>query len=260
MFAVGGIGDAIWHTILGVETGLDALLSPTHLLMFVGMTALLTTPVRAAWLDPGPRRGWRQLGAAVISVAIATALIAFFVEYAFGITETWPQQQPFDASSNNDDRIVELALATGYVATAILVAPVLILLRRWNPPVGAVAVVWAIPVLLEALAFDEELIAVPATLAGGLAFETVFRVAISRTSRRTAILLTTPVAVAMLWATWIAMVHVTDTVRWPPELWSGQIVMNTFLGLALAAIAFPKPAAGGWRGLTVTEVLAETSS
>ena len=48
-----------WHTILGVETGLDALLSPTHLLLFIGMAAILTTPVRAAWLDPRPRRGWR---------------------------------------------------------------------------------------------------------------------------------------------------------------------------------------------------------
>jgi hypothetical protein len=137
----------------------------------IGVFAILSTPVRAAWLDPRPRRGWRQLGTAVISVAITTALIAFFLEYAFGITETWPQQQPFDDSNSDDERVVGLALATGYAATTVLVAPVLIFLRRRNAPMGAVVVIWVVPVLLETLAFDEQLIALRAVVAGGVAFD-----------------------------------------------------------------------------------------
>ncbi len=208
----------------------------------IGVFAILSTPVRAAWLDPRPRRGWRQLGTAVISVAITTALIAFFLEYAFGITETWPQQQPFDDSNSDDERVVGLALATGYAATTVLVAPVLIFLRRRNAPMGAVVVIWVVPVLLETLAFDEQLIALRAVVAGGVAFELVSRVTIGRMGRRAAIILTTSVAVAVLWTTWMASVHVDRTVRRPPELWSGQNVMNVFIGFVLAAIVFPGPA------------------
>jgi len=59
VFAIGGVGDGIWHTVFGVESGLDALLSPTHLLLFVGLVSILTAPARALWLDPAPRQGWR---------------------------------------------------------------------------------------------------------------------------------------------------------------------------------------------------------
>ena len=61
VFAVGGIGDGIWPTIFGVESSLDALLSPTHLLLLVGMAAVLTAPLRAAWHEPTQHRGWTEL-------------------------------------------------------------------------------------------------------------------------------------------------------------------------------------------------------
>ncbi len=36
MFALGGMGDGVWHTIYGVEIGVDALLSPTHPVLLTG--------------------------------------------------------------------------------------------------------------------------------------------------------------------------------------------------------------------------------
>ena len=62
IFAVGGAGDMTWHTIFGIEQDVEALFSPTHLLLFAGMALILSTPLRAAWSDlaepaaPGYRR------------------------------------------------------------------------------------------------------------------------------------------------------------------------------------------------------------
>ena len=67
IFAMGGAGDMLWHLAFGIEVGLDALVSPTHLLLLTGGTLLLTSPLRAAaatacgprssrWLPPPP---WR---------------------------------------------------------------------------------------------------------------------------------------------------------------------------------------------------------
>ncbi|MEL7208887.1 MAG: hypothetical protein AAGK32_11775, partial [Actinomycetota bacterium] len=138
VFAVGGIGDGIWHTVFGVETGIDALLSPTHLLLFVGMALILTTPLRAFWLDPG-RGGagpvsWSSAGGAVASTAIATALTGFFFVYAFGLDENWTHRLPFDPVTEANENAVALGLATAYVGTMILVVPVLGLLRRTDLP------------------------------------------------------------------------------------------------------------------------------
>ena len=49
IFAVGGVGDVIWHILLGIEVDVEALLSPTHLLLALGGTLILSGPLRAAW-------------------------------------------------------------------------------------------------------------------------------------------------------------------------------------------------------------------
>src|SRR3954452_23440320 len=52
IFGVGGLGDMLWQTIFGIETRLKALLSPTHLLLFVGILLILTIPLRSACDSP----------------------------------------------------------------------------------------------------------------------------------------------------------------------------------------------------------------
>lgn len=36
IFLFGGFADGIWHTISGIEADIEALLSPTHLVLFAG--------------------------------------------------------------------------------------------------------------------------------------------------------------------------------------------------------------------------------
>lgn len=40
LFLAGGVGDSIWHTIFGIEQDVDALLSPTHLVLGLGAAAI----------------------------------------------------------------------------------------------------------------------------------------------------------------------------------------------------------------------------
>ncbi len=90
VFAVGGVGDGIWHTVFGVESTIDALLSPTHLLMLGGMLAGCTAPFRAAWHTAGPDAPpWPAFLAPVLSLTLATTAVAFFFLYANGFNN-WP--------------------------------------------------------------------------------------------------------------------------------------------------------------------------
>jgi hypothetical protein len=45
LFLAGGVGDMLWHFAFGIEADLEALLSPTHLLLLLGGALLLTGPV-----------------------------------------------------------------------------------------------------------------------------------------------------------------------------------------------------------------------
>ena len=144
IFALGGLGDAIWHTVFGVEIGIDALLSPTHLVLFTGSLLLLWTPVRAASArrDPNPDIA---IGAAVLT----TALLVFFIEYLFLVSETWFVAVEFDPYTNVGWEHVSLFLAAVVVQVLVLTGPLLMVARRWQLPFGAATGSWTFVALLE---------------------------------------------------------------------------------------------------------------
>ena len=84
IFAVGGVLDMIWHILFGIEQSVDALLSPTHLMLALGIVLMVTGPLRAVWLRfPGDKvDGSVKLLPAVLSIALVLSLFAFLTEYA----------------------------------------------------------------------------------------------------------------------------------------------------------------------------------
>ncbi len=237
MFAVGGIGDGIWHTVFGIESSIDALLSPTHLLMLSGILLSATAPVRAYWRTPGADVATRF--GAFLPVALSTALvvtgIAFFFMYANGLTN-WPMSRSYVPYAN------ELEAAHGVlgtlITTVIVVVPMLVLLRRWRPPFATFTVIGAIHGLamagLDAFELWWQVIAV---VAAGLAADLVIRTASDDDhgiARRIGF-----VVPLVLWTTSTLVIHLAWTVRWPPELWIGQIVLAVMLGVGLSLLAAP---------------------
>src|SRR5215831_18761197 len=52
IFAAGGVGDILWHSLFGIERSIEALYSPTHLTLAVGSALIMSGPLRAAWRRP----------------------------------------------------------------------------------------------------------------------------------------------------------------------------------------------------------------
>ena len=89
LFAIGGVGDMTWHLVFGVERDIDALFSPTHLLLFAGIALVVTSPFRDAWDAPDPAApGLRAFLPALVSLALVVSLVAFFFMYWSPYT-TW---------------------------------------------------------------------------------------------------------------------------------------------------------------------------
>ena len=49
LFGAGGVLDLGWHTLFGIESDTEALLSPPHLLLATGAGLMVATPLRSAW-------------------------------------------------------------------------------------------------------------------------------------------------------------------------------------------------------------------
>lgn len=90
IFAVGGVGDLIWHTLFGIEVDTEALLSPTHLLLGTGMVLIVSGPLRAAWrrIPSGHAGGWRVFLPMLLSVTLLLAVLSFFTSYAHPFIDT----------------------------------------------------------------------------------------------------------------------------------------------------------------------------
>lgn len=222
LFGLGGVGDAAWHTAFGVERGIDALLSPTHLLLFVGLVLILTAPFRAATRTTAPPSPWTV----TTSVISATALVGFFLNFAWGLGIAALARTAYDPISEAGETQVIAGVASTLVTTAVLFGAVR-LLRR--PPTGAVAALFLVVAGLVSAAFDEDIEGVGAALAAGIALEALARRGVDPARAFAA-------ASAILWLSYFGMLAV-DGISWQAEIWIGAAVLNAIAAYAIGATA-----------------------
>ena len=260
LFGLAGVGDGFWHTIFGVETGIDALLSPTHLLLLIGMLAGATAPVRAAWRNPQLTvfdTGLSSLVPTVLAIAVSTTGVAFFFLYANGFSN-WQLQRSYVV--NSSEALISSGIFSTLASTVILLGPVMLILRRWKTPFWFFTIVFGIVgVFMAGLdAFQYWWQVIPPVV-GGLTVDAIIRWQAldgfasgsdnmapdtERTEahlrrRAWAVGAITPL---VMWSVSTLAINAWWDVAWPPELWVGQIIMAALVGLGLGVISHPPSA------------------
>ena len=221
LFGIGGAADLAWHTALGVETGIDALLSPSHLVLFVGLILILTTALRHR----------PESAAAVVSVGLATALTGFFTSWAWGFGIAELTEVPYDPVTKHGEAALIAGLASIALTTVVLCGAALVLARHPRR-FGTHALLFAATALLVTAGFDEGWHGVPAALAGGLALD------ILRPRARRAVVLS--VSMLVTWATYLGLVRLTTSLDgWPPEVWIGAPIMAALLAAGFQRLTDP---------------------
>ena len=231
LFAIGGAGDAVWHTAFGVERGIDALLSPTHLILFAGLVLLLTAPVRAVRAAPfSPPGPW----VVVLSVTSATALTAFFLNFVWGLGTAAYLRRGYDSVTEVGEDQVIAAVASMLVTTAVLLGAARVALSRGRVPRGAFTVLFGTVALLVAVAFDEDAEGIVAAVAAGAVLDAALVVLPRRLGPWTL-----PVAFAAsagaLWLAYVGLLSGLDGIAWHAELWLGAVVLNVIAAIAVGA-------------------------
>ncbi len=247
VFGVGGVGDMLWHMTFGVEVGIDALLSPTHLVLLTGGALVLTAALRSGWARPitHGRPSLRAELPAVVSLGLVTSLAAFFLLYTsvFGQPAASapyvriPEGAPGHQAS---EQPVVVGL-TGYlITTVLLVVPVLLAERVGRRPRGLLMVVVGMVAWLSAAVHGfsayglvAATLATAAAVIGELATDIIDRAGLPASMRMPAVGATLPL---LLWTAQLAGVALIDELRWPPELWSGAVVLSALVGAVLGLL------------------------
>lgn len=251
LFLGGGVGDSIWHVLFGIEEDVDALVSPTHLILGLGAALMASGPLVAELIrsdsarpaSDRPSLGWP----AVIALSLVISMATFFTAFAnpFGLplaagrraTELADlgMQQEVEDILGSPLLAQALGVASLLLLAAILLPAVLFAVLRWRLPAGALAVIVGVGVGTSALP-HEILVFVLVAIAAGLGADGLVRLLGPGLDRPRAIAWLGFLIPAILVALYFAAIQLTVGIAWSFELWTGTIVLAGGVGLALALL------------------------
>ena len=238
IFGVSGIGDLTWHLILGIERSTEALLSPTHLGLALGIGLALSGPLRAAWRRSEATPSWRQLGPAILSLTFTFSLLTFFTAYASPLITPWPI---IDTSSSPTRGITDILLITALSMSFVLLA-----LRRWRLPFGTFAFMFGLNgALMVVFSPDALLVSVPTALLGGLAADIVYRFLRPSLDQPASVRLFAFLVPAMFYTLYLVDLAIVGPIifrggiLWSAPFWAGTPVIAGITGFLLSFVMLP---------------------
>jgi len=238
IFGVSGIGDLTWHIIFGIERSTEALLSPTHLGLALGIGLALSGPLRAAWRRSGGTTSWRQLGPAILSLTFTFSLLTFFTVYASPLITPWPI---IDTSNSPNRGITDILLITALTMGCVLLA-----LRRWRLPFGTFAFMFGLNgALMVVFSPNSLLVSVPTALPGGLAADIVYRILQPSLDQPTSVRLFAFLVPVMFYALYFVDLAIVGPIIfqggiiWSVPFWAGAPVIAGITGFLLSYVMIP---------------------
>lgn len=249
IFMLGGIGDMLWHIFFGIETDIATQLSPTHLLLAVGMALIVTGPFQAAsaaFNVAGPANAgpsMKSIWPAVLSLALLLAVIDLFTKSFHPFYIPWAASfwrvGTADAALTAQVAYLQEALGVGSVVVQSFVVSAVLLwaLRRHLLPPGSVTAILGIAIAL----FNVALL--PAAVGAGIIADVLLWRTQPGLERRRALRIFAFAVPACLYALYFVDVGLgRGGLWWPVHLLVGSIVIAGLTGLFTSYLAMPPQA------------------
>jgi hypothetical protein len=127
--------------LFGIEQDFEALLSPTHLALVLGLALIVSGPLRAAWQRTGSRPSWRTLTPALLSLTALISATTFIMMYTHPIVFSTAGAQHYEFY----DQMGQVSGVLGILITAaLLMGPTILVMRRWTLPPGSLMLIWGL--------------------------------------------------------------------------------------------------------------------
>lgn len=247
VFGLGGMGDLIWHTLFGIEEGVEALLSPTHLMLAAGGLLLTSSPLRAAMrrFDGMARPGWKNLFPALLSAMFILSVLSFFTEYVNVFFS--PERVVENPFAGGPEVFVHYWTALGVagvlIPAALVIGMVLFVVHRWTLPTGALALIVSGSGMLMALFHYQEMVTYPQVLipivGSGFIVELAYAWLKPSVEREREMRVFSFVVPWALYAVFFAVLIPTTGVWWSIHMWAGVPLMAGIVGLLMSLVAAP---------------------
>jgi hypothetical protein len=241
IFGCGGVGDMLWHTFFGIEKDVEALVSPTHIMLGCGGWLMVGGPFYAAWQRlRHPEGRWHQHLPWLLSLTWMLSTGTFLTQIAHPVVYLWGGG-PVPATSG------WMWQALGVVGmlwdTGFLVGFILLTMRRWVLPAGALTLVIGLNAVAMGFLYRGAYPVLPvlARVVAALGAEVVYtwlRPSVQRPGAWRLFAAAVPVLLTTLHFGTLAL---TVGVWWSVHLWTGTIVLTGLVGLLVSLLLVPPP-------------------
>ena len=236
IFFFAGVADMLWHVLFGIEDGVEGLISPSHLALAVGGGLMVTGPLRAGLrARTASGASWLSQMPMVVSLTLFVSLLTFFTEYASPYGATWVSKTPRAMVFLHQS----VGLAGFLVQPAVLMGPVMFVLRRRPLPLGSLTVLLSLNVALMAIIHDKFLDTGPYPLIGaavlaGLTGDILLGWLRPSSDRPLAFRAVAFLVPAVQYLFYFLAVMLWASVTWSVHLWTGAIVIAGGVGWLLS--------------------------
>ncbi len=240
IFEIGGIFDLIWHTVFGIEVNVEALISPSHLVLALGLMLIvngtlpcsMATRRSAAVTHPG-------LDADAVIALLYTVRVDFFHLHDAPFLPGMGRKNHGRWASRRCDSRTGLAThpVTIRIFDGLLAArnPALEV-ALWNRHICANAEQPALSVIGDGIRF------VPVAFAAGVFADVlilVLKPSIKRPVMFRVFAFTVPLVLYLLY---FAEVSTINGLAWSVPLWGGASTLAGAVGLLISYLLIPSPA------------------
>jgi len=247
LWFVAGPTDLLWHSLFGFEAGVEALLSPAHLLLALGMGLVVTGPLRAALSrdEPAPV-GWSGQLPMVLSVTSVLSVITFFMSLGHPLSNVPADATRFAlvrAQATGWIDLLQSAGVQGMLAwMAVLMAAVFFLLGRRHAPTGSLTFMLTLNGAAMGLLYPRgayPLAPVASLAVAGVVADVLRALLRPGADRPLAWRIFSFVVPAVTALAYFASLALTRGVWWSVHVWSGTVLLSGAVGWLLGYVALP---------------------
>jgi hypothetical protein len=259
VFFAGGIGDLIWHTFFGVEDRIEAVTSPTHLIIGLGVLLVTGAPIRSALQQRATLRTLRAQLPLIFALATWLEFIHLGTAYGFdpGAARAYapPQAAAYGTDYFTNTALLLFHEGTGMaviiVQTLVMMGIAIWMVARFALRPGALTIFFVLGngMIAAALANDSPLLGtvLAMSVAAGIAGDLIVARRHPSPANPAAFGAFGAIVPGVYYGTYFLVTGVTGGFWWSWALTLGAIVWAMLCGVGLTLIAgnaAPPPATG----------------
>ncbi len=235
---IGGPGDLVWHALFGIEKGIEALLSPTHILLAIGGAMVVSSPIHAIWYRDRNMKSIHKIPA-ILSFSFFLMTLGFMLQFLHPFNFPWMAQSFLKENPINSNYGGGLGVANAIVFTAIFMGLTLSCIRHWIFPKGSFTLILTLNAIAVTVMHGKYQIFILTAFISGVLIDILYQKICSLSLRERHIRFFGIFAPVILFTVYVATILLTDTTPWSIHMWMGMIVISGITGWLMTYLVVP---------------------